>query len=362
MDNISIPTQKISYNNQLTNNQIVTYIRNNGFLAKFLNSSFNSELNFEQCAQQDILFIYLSDSLLECGDISNLKRFISNSSQVIIGLVDDFNEALFHKFIKFGIKEFIFNPITTASFHHQINPLINELINKRERILTQLKLDTNLGHFCNKQCLNLSINNHLDCKKECLISNETMRQSFSFVSNKDIISSSFVFKVKFNQIFLCVVGQGRDNSIDAALDSAEIQFWLKQESESTNSPESIIMKLRKHQTMSFEIAVLNCQTKELRYYGDSNLLIFRKDNSIELKNLQEINVQPNDSMVLYNKGCLQQKNKNNKTLEKDTFVGFLHLIESVSNQIKRQKLNYFFDAWLDGKPQDENIALISFGI
>lgn len=362
MDNISIPTEKISFNNQLTNNQIVTYIRNNGFLAKFLNSSFNSELNFEQCSQQDILLIYLSNSLLESDDMASLNRLVKNSSQVIIGLVDDFNESLFHKFIKIGIKEFIFNPITSASFHHQINPLINELINKRERILTQLKLDTNLSHICNKQCLSLSINNHLDCEKECLISNETMRQSFSFVSNKDIISSSFVFKVKFNQIILCIVGQGRDNSIDAALDSAEIQFWLKQESELINSPESIVMKLRKHKTMSFEIAVLNCQTKELRYYGENNLLIFRNEISVELENLQKIKIQPNDSMVLFNKGCLQQKNNKNKDLDKETFIGFLQLIALADNKVKRQKLNYFYDAWLDGKPQDENIALLSFGI
>lgn len=347
MDNISLPALNKNSSNQLTDDQIVTYIRNNGFLAKFLNTSSHSKLNFEHCAQQDILLIYLSNSLLESDDMVSLIRLVKNSSQVIIGLVDDFNESLFHKFIKIGIKEFIFNPITSASFHHQINPLINDLIKKRENILNKINIDSSY---------NLTYNN------QCLLANETLRQSFSYVSNKEIISSSFVFELKLDQTILFVIGQGEDNSIDAALDSAEIQSWLKRQSETNSSLESIIMSLRNHKTMTFEIAVLNCDKKELKYFGENNLLLFREGNSLELKNFHEINVQPNDTIVLFNNGCLQQKNSNNKTLEKDTFVGFLQLIEAVNNQIKRQKLNYFYDAWLDGKPQDENIALLSFSI
>ena len=225
--------------------------------------------------------------------------------------------------------------------------MINDLIKKRENILNKINIDSSY---------NLTYNN------QCLLANETLRQLFSYVSNKEIISSSFVFELKLDQTILFVIGQGEDNSIDAALDSAEIQSWLKRQSETNSSLESIVMGLRNHKTMSFEIAVLNCQTKELRYYGESNLLIFRNEISVELENLQKIKIQPNDSMVLFNKGCLQQKNNKNKDLDKETFIGFLQLIALADNKVKRQKLNYFYDAWLDGKPQDENIALLSFGI
>jgi hypothetical protein len=331
----------------LSFDNVIQFVAKRGFSAGILHLKNSRPIDLHSFEQSDILFIYHNEYLKERKGLIKLLLVNSRPNQLIIGVLDQFEKSAFFDFIEIGIQDFIFKPITTDSLVDQLDPLIHLIMDKNENHLK--KLPINLG------------------KKHTVISSylsvdEVIKKTFVYSSNVGVLSSDLTFVRKLNGHLLFILGKGKDNNISSVLETAELYDWLEIQVDLELPFSDIIEALDKNAEMTFEIAMINCDTKELKYIGYSDLIVIRKGKLLQIESGFSLKLESGDTCFLFSKGCYLQVGACKTMLGKDDFLKVLKMIEPHNTKERRRRLNSFYENFLKTDGQNDDISLLSFRI
>jgi len=331
----------------LSFDNVIQFVAKRGFSAGILHLKNSRPIDLHSFEQSDILFIYHNEYLKERKGLIKLLLVNSRPNQLIIGVLDQFEKSAFFDFIEIGIQDFIFKPITTDSLVDQLDPLIHLIMDKNENHLK--KLPINLGKNYTVRNSYLSID-------------EVIKKTFVYSSTVGVLSSDLTFGRKLNGHLLFILGKGKDNNISSVLKTAELYSWLDKQVELEISFSDIIEALEKNTEMTFEIALLNSDSKALKYIGHSDLIVIRKGKLLQIESGFSLKLESGDTCFLFSKGCYQQIGICNNLLGKDVFLGILKMIESHDTVESRRRLNCFYENFLKSKGQNDDISLLRFRV